>query len=108
MAMDELALDGASSAADALLEVVFRWSPRRSVDLFRAFTAKGIAGYQSGLSALLTAALESDEPPVESVLAVCSELLVPFQTRDVGNLPHLMVKRTHQRHGQQRALLTFA
>lgn len=104
VAMAELGLDGASRAADRLLEVVFGWSPQRSVDLFQSFVAEGITGYESGLTALLEAAVGSDPPPLESVSALCSGILVPFQTRDIGNLPYILITRVHQCRGEAQAL----
>lgn len=69
---------GASSAAETLLEVVFQWSPRRSVRLLKELLESHITGHQDGVTRVLKGALNSQEPPISEVLYSVVDLILPL------------------------------
>jgi hypothetical protein len=85
---------GTGDAAIALLNVVFRWSPRRAVRLLKGFLEHHIVEHQRGVSCILQAALKGEEPPPTEVLCTLLDLLIPFgrgaEPRVIEKLiPHL-------------------
>lgn len=69
---------GLGDAAEELLEVVFRLSPRRGVRLLKGLLERDIVGHQGGVTRLLTAALDVQEPPVKEVLHTAIDLILPL------------------------------
>lgn len=69
-----------ASAANELLAVSFRWSPRSAVRLFRWFIEQGIVSHEDALYVLLREALKSGDPPVELVLIILVDFLMLIAT----------------------------
>ena len=69
---------GVDTAAQELLGVVFRWSPHRSVRLWKAMLEANLINFKDGLISILKAALASPNPPYEYVKQIVLNLIIPF------------------------------
>ena len=79
--LSEVADDGSMrSAANELLAVTFRWSPRRAISLFYWFFENEVIWYEDSIDVLLQESLKSDKPPTELVLYLITDLLIPIAT----------------------------
>ena len=67
---------GVSSSAEDMLGIVFRWSPYRSVNLYKAMLETGLIGFKAGLVQLLQPALDSTDSPYEEVKQIILNLLM--------------------------------
>lgn len=93
----------AAEAAQELLEVAFRWSPRRAVRLFRWFLSKRLVNYDDGLRALLRAALERADPPLDCVTHLTANVLYSISGADQV-LTQRLVAEMARRKGANEAL----
>ena len=82
----------ASSAAEQLLTVSFRWSPVAAVQLFLWFLDKGLIGHQAGINVLSTEAVKATPPSVHVALQLLKEFVIPFGTADSLNVLPLLIK----------------
>lgn len=105
-AIAALEVEGAThvSAANGLLAVAFRWSPRRAIVLFRWFVGKGIVGQAGAIKEILREALRVASPPVHHVLVCLSNIVFPVTTRADTALAKLLVVRTATVFGEDAAL----
>ena len=69
---------GVDTAAQELLSVVFRWSPHRSIKLWKAMLEANLINFKDGLISILKAALDSPNPPYEYVKQIVLNLIIPF------------------------------
>lgn len=69
---------GVDTAAQELLGVVFRWSPHRSVRLWKAMLEANFINFKDGLISTLKAALDSPNPPYDYVNQIVLNLIIPF------------------------------
>jgi len=98
--------DASTYAANELLAVTFRWSPRRAVSLFRWFLDQRIIWHEEAVRVLLSEALETEEAPTRLVLFSLADFLLPVATKADPELAALVVERTAARHGSEEALET--
>jgi hypothetical protein len=70
----------AASAAEALLEAAFEWSPVRAVRLAKLLSEEGPLRYPDAAATIVRCALNCDKPPCELCLAYCCESLIPIST----------------------------
>gem|GEM_PF-5087277 len=68
------------SAATALIEAVFLWSPRRAVPLLAWCLKRGLVAFDRALADLLVAALDTHQAPVALVKSIVSDVLVMVPT----------------------------
>lgn len=79
VSLEEHAKGGATnSAACNLLELTFAHSPRRCVRLFEWFFEKRVTGYSDSLYAMLKAALQFPNPPIQHIKYVLCDFLLPY------------------------------
>ena len=95
---------GVGDAAEELLEVVFRWSPRRAVDLLKGLLEHGIVGHQGGAARLLRGALDAQEPPVREILHTVIDLILPLVPGTEPDLIEALSVRTSDQFGSDAAL----
>ena len=104
-ALDDSIEKGAvHSAAAGLLGTTYSWSPVRATQLFHWLLDKGLITYQSGLSTLLNAMLESSKPPTIAVVELLSEGLLPFSSRAEPDLMSLVIRRVRESEGENGVL----
>jgi len=93
-----------NSAANALLKVAFRWSPRRAVILFHWFIEKGVIWHEEGCCTLLKAALNYDKQSAPLVVAALFELLLPTLSRMHGDLAEAILSAVYEILGSTETL----
>jgi hypothetical protein len=105
-AIAALEVEGAThvSAANELLAIAFRWSPRRAVVLFRWFVDRGVVRHEEAIREILREALRVASPPVDHVLVCLSNMVFPVTTRADTALAKLLVERTATVFGEDAAL----
>jgi hypothetical protein len=82
------------SAAEDLLKMTFRWSPRRAVRLFQWFLDHHIVWHDEALRILLHTALDGAKPPVELLGACIGDILMPIATSADPDLLVKLIERT--------------
>jgi hypothetical protein len=92
----------AADAARKLLEVAFRWSPRRAVKVFRWFLSQRLIDYEDGLRALLRAALERADPPLDFVSHTITNVVLSISGAD-RTLAQGLVANTARHRGADEA-----
>ena len=97
---------GVGDAAEALLEVVIRWSPRSAVVLFKSLLERQIIGHQGGMTRLLMGALDAQEPPISEILHTVVDLILPLVSGSEPDLLETIIVRTSERCGFDAALET--
>ena len=93
----------ATDAAQELLEVAFRWSPRRAVKVFRWFLSQRLIDYEDGLRALLRTALERADPPLDFVSHTITNVVLSISGVD-RTLAQELVAKTARHRGTDEAL----
>lgn len=95
-----------SAAAEVMLQVTFDWSPRRAIRLFKALLERQTITHQDGLTHLLTAALESQNPPILELCHTVINLLLPFARASKPDLVKELIIRTNALFGHDAAIQT--
>ena len=110
LSQDILALKGESTAhsdaANELLEVCFRWSPRRAVGLLWWFSERGMVQHEEAIRSLLRAALDVGDPPVDAIARCLGDIVIPIANRADSELAALTVERNAQYFGEEEAVGT--
>jgi hypothetical protein len=105
--LSEVADDGSiRSAANDLLAITFRWSPRTAISLFHWFFENEVICYEDSLGVLLQESLNSDKPPTELVLYLITDLLMPIATNAHENLILNLIDTTATIYGNHKAVET--
>ena len=91
-------------AAEELLAVTFGWSPGGATRLFLWFLERGLIGYQDGVRVLIDVSLKGSNPPVQTILQVFVELLLPFDTEGDSELIKSILRKIADIQGSDRAL----
>jgi hypothetical protein len=94
----------AEYAAEELLTIAFRWSPRRSIELLRWFASEHVLWYEEALKSLLSATLEASAPPVGLVLDFVADAFLPITTTASPKLAESLIGATAKQQGTQRAI----
>ncbi len=103
--LSEVADDGSMrSAANELLAITFRWSPRRAISLFYWFFENEVIWYEDSIGVLLQESLNSDNPPTELVLYLITDLLIPIATTAYEDLVINLIDTTATIHGNHKAV----
>ena len=103
--LSEVADDGSiRSAANELLAITFRWSPRRAISLFYWFFENEVIWYEDSIGVLLKESLNSDNPPTELVLYLITDLLIPIATTAYEDLVINLIDTTATIHGNHKAV----
>lgn len=97
---------GIGDAAEELLGVVFRWSPRRAVGLLKGLLEHHIVDHQGGVSRLLEEALDAQEPSVSEVLYTVVDLVLPLVPGTEPNLIESLILRASDQFGSDAAFDT--
>ncbi|MHA1167381.1 MAG: AAA family ATPase [Candidatus Hodarchaeales archaeon] len=80
---------GVNSSAEDILGIVFQHSPFRAVKLWKSMLEANLVGFKDALIALLTTALDSSKPPIEEIIQIILELILPFFP---GSTPEILEK----------------
>ncbi len=94
----------AQSAAEELLAIAFKWSPRRAIRLLQWLLRQQIIRHEVAVRVLLYAALESDHPPIELILICLTTISIPFATEAREGLITLLIEKTATCIGIESAL----
>ena len=92
------------SAANELLAITFRWSPRKAISLFYWFFEKEVIWYEDSIVVLLQESLNSDNPPTELVFYLVADLLIPIATTAYEDLIINLINVTATNHGNHKAV----
>ncbi len=92
-----------SDAAEELLKVTFRWSPRRAVRLFAWLLDQHVIPFEAGVRALLEGALRMSRPPTELVQACLTALVLPVAHKGDDGLIAALIERHAVIRGNDRA-----
>jgi hypothetical protein len=95
---------GVVDAAEELIGVMFKQSPRRAVHLLKGLLELHVIGYQGGVSRLLKEALDTEKPPIIEVLHTIVDLVLPFVTGDNSDLVKSLIVKTENQFGFDAAL----
>ena len=91
--LDESTEGGATeSAAEKLLAVTYRLSPKRAIELFSWFMDIGLIRYQRGIAVLVEETLNTPDPARDALTQVTGELLVPFDDSANSGLMACLIK----------------
>ncbi|WP_254510274.1 hypothetical protein [Anatilimnocola floriformis] len=93
----------AKTAAAALLNATFDWSPRRAVELCRILSESGAIDYESGAAIIAERALHSENPPCELCLNYSASVLIPISTDSEDSLATAIVGRCGKNGGNESA-----
>jgi hypothetical protein len=93
-----------SSAANELLGVTFRWSPRRAVTLFRFLYEQGSLWHQEAVQVLLRAALRMSSDGTQTVTCALGDFLMKLATTADAALATLLIVTTASRRGVEAAV----
>jgi len=74
-----------------LLETVFSWQPSSALVLFDRFMDAGTLHYDRAVLALLRAALDTEQPPIDVVIHVLADFLFPIATESDTELARRLV-----------------
>ncbi len=103
--LSEVADDGSMrSAANELLAITFRWSPRKAITLFYWFFENEVIWYEDSIVVLLQESLNSDNPPTELVFYLVADLLIPIATTAYEDLIINLINVTATNHGNHKAV----
>ena len=91
-------------AAEELLAVTFNWSPTRATKLLCWFLDRGLIGYKDGVGILIREALKSPSCPVQTVIQVFVELLLPFDKEGDSELIESILQHVVRIQGSDRFL----
>jgi tetratricopeptide (TPR) repeat protein len=89
-------------AADELLRITFRWSPRRAISLFRWFREHELIWEERSVRTLLCVAMKAEDPPIQSILSSLREFMLAIDDEFVA----LVIERTAAVSGTEKALET--
>lgn len=92
------------SAANELLSVTFRWSPRRAISLFYWFFENEAIWYEDSIGILLQESLNSDKTSTELILYLITDLLMPIATTAYEDLLINLINNTATTHGNHEAV----
>ena len=92
------------SAANELLAVTFRWSPRKAISLFYWFFENEVIWYEDSIVVLLQESLNSENPPTELVFYLVTDLLIPIATTDYEDLIISLINVTATNHGNHKVV----
>ncbi|MDY7076577.1 MAG: ATP-binding protein [Chloroflexota bacterium] len=95
---------GVADAAEELLDVVFRWSPRRAVRLLKGLLEHHIVGHQGGVARLLREALDAQDAPVKEINHVVVDLALPLVPDAEPDVVEALIARTSDQLGRDAAL----
>ncbi len=93
-----------SSAAEELLRVAFRWSPRRTVALLWWFSERGVVRHEEAIRTILSEALKSEVPPIDLIVSCLGNIVFPISGKADPELAMLSVEQTARLHGTEVAL----
>jgi hypothetical protein len=96
--------EAAKYAAETLLRVAFRWSPRRSIRLLRWFVTQRAVWYQDAVEGLLSWALQADAPPASLVLDFLTDAFLSITTSGSPNLVESLIEVTAKHQGIDAAI----
>lgn len=103
--LSEVADDGSMrSAANELLAVTFRWSPRKAISLFYWFFENEVIWYEDSIVVLLQESLNSDNPPSELVFYLVADFLIPIATTAYEDLVINLIDVTAKNYGNNKAV----
>jgi len=85
--------DASSYAANELLAITFRWSPRSAVSLFRWFIDNSIIVHEDAIYALLHEALKLEDPPIELIIHTMFDFLLPVSIHADPELVIQLIER---------------
>ena len=88
-------------AANELLAVAHRWSPRRAISLFRFFLDEEVIWHEEAVRVLLRGALETIDPPSRAVTLSLANFLLPIATAADPELAGLLIQQTASSRGSQ-------
>lgn len=94
----------AKYAAETLLKVAFRWSPRRSIRLLHWFVTQRVVWYEDALEAIILSALQGDAPPVDLLLDFVTDAFLPITTSSSPGLVECLIAATARHQGHARAV----
>jgi len=89
----------AKYAAETLLEIAFRWSPRRSIRLLRWFVTQRVVWHEEAVGALLSSALQGDAPPIGLVLGFLTDALLSVTTSASPDLVESLIGAAAKHQG---------
>jgi hypothetical protein len=76
--------NASSYAANDLLSVSFRWSPRRAVSLFRWFIDQRVIVHEDAFCILLKEALDADDSVTSFALLSLFDFILPIAINEIG------------------------
>jgi hypothetical protein len=82
------------SAAQEVVAVAFRWSPRRAVRLFCWFLDQGTIWHEDGVEVLLKEAVETAGASSDVIWSLLGDFLIPISTEACPDLAAAIVART--------------
>lgn len=91
-------------AANELLAVTFRWSPRSANDLFYWFVDKGIVWFEEAIRILIEELLNSSNAQPVIAFYALADFNLPIATQADEDLATLLIKQINAYHGRDRAL----
>jgi hypothetical protein len=94
----------AKYAANTLLAVAFRWSPRRAVSLFYWFAKQQIIWYDDAIYTLIREALRSKQPPLDLILVIVADFLLPIMTEANSEVAMLLIQKIAENQSPEKAL----
>ena len=105
--LEETTDDKASRyAANELLAVTFRWSPRRAISLFHWFIEQRIMRHEEAVRILLRESLKSPDTPTQLVLFSLVDFLLPIATETDNELVIMLITHAAASQGNENALET--
>ena len=107
MTLEETTDDAAARyAANELLAVTFRWSPRRAISLFHWFIKQRIIRHEEAVCILLRESLKSPDTPTQLVLFSLVDFLLPIATETDDELVIMLITHAAASQGNENALET--
>nr|QNO43656.1 hypothetical protein MOOKMAHM_00025 [Methanosarcinales archaeon ANME-2c ERB4]QNO45114.1 hypothetical protein AGMAKMMB_00001 [Methanosarcinales archaeon ANME-2c ERB4]QNO50360.1 hypothetical protein BOLHPIDD_00001 [Methanosarcinales archaeon ANME-2c ERB4] len=93
-------------AANKLLAVTFRWSPRRAISLFHWFIEQRIMRHEEAVRILLRESLKSPDTLTQLVLFSLVDFLLPIATETDDELVIMLITHAAASQGNENALET--
>ncbi len=107
MTLEETTDDAAARyAANELLAVTFRWSPRRAISLFHWFIEQRIIRHEEAVRIILRESLKIPDTPTQLVLFSLVDFLLPIATETDDELVIMLITHAAASHGNENALET--
>ena len=107
MTLEETTDDAAARyAANELLAVTFRWSPRRAISLFHWFTEQRIIRHEEAVRIILQESLKIPDTPTQLVLFSLVDFLLPVATETDDELVIMLITHAAASQGNENALET--